>query len=255
MVLGLFSKKRSLERTINKATNKLAQSPDRWAAMEKLRDDGSDEALYGLLQRFSFTSLKLIEDQDEKEWVVQTLIAKGEVCLPALRRYMKNSVAIANPLRILQDVVDRDRAMEAVDELLASEEPGYTRDPTKRIQIISWLSEWTDTPGGQKGVTNDEVVARVAPYLADFDGNVRFAAAEAISLRPAPAAAEPLVAALLAPNEESKRLKVRILEILADHQLDLGGHKKQIEPMLEELAPELRVQKDKLVRRIDPTKQ
>src|SRR5688500_14302074 len=47
MVFGLFSKERSLQKTIEKATNKLAQQPDRWGALEKLRDDGSPDALYG----------------------------------------------------------------------------------------------------------------------------------------------------------------------------------------------------------------
>ena len=66
MVFGLFSKERAIQRTIEKATNKLAQQPDRWGALEKLREDGTDDAIYGLCKRWSVTSLKGVEDEQEK---------------------------------------------------------------------------------------------------------------------------------------------------------------------------------------------
>ncbi|MCG8420672.1 MAG: HEAT repeat domain-containing protein [Proteobacteria bacterium] len=245
MVFGLFSKERALQRTIKKATNKLTQSPERWAAMEKLLEVGTDDALHALLRRFTFASLKSIEDQQEKDWVVQALTAKGEVCVPALRRFMKSSTAIAHPLRILEGVADRDKALEVVDDLLSEEQPGYTRDPEKRIQIIDWLAEW-------KACSNEDVVERVAPYLADFDESVRFAATEALSLRSTPDAAEPLVMALINPDEESGRLRVRIAEIMAETGLSLCGQKKAVQPLLDDLLREFRVQKDKLVRRKKP---
>jgi HEAT repeat protein len=242
MVFGFFSKERALQRTIKKATNKLSQSADRWAAMEKLRDIGTEEALYHLFRRFSFASLKLVDDEQEKAWVVQSMVAMGERCLPAMRRYMKSSSTIAYPLRILEDVADHDKALEIIDELLAVEEPGYTRDPTKRIQIIDWLAEW-------KQGSDEEVVERIVPYVADFDEGVRFAAVEAISLRPVPRAAEPLVKALINEKDESGRLKVRIAEVLADNKLDLCGHKKEVAPLLDDLLSDFGMQRDKLFRK------
>lgn len=242
MVFGLFSKERALQRTIKKATNKLAQSADRWGAMEKLRDDGSEEALYGLLLRFSFASQKSVEDEQEKAWVVDTMTAMGERCLPALRRYMKSETAIAYALRILEGVADREKALAVVDEILGREEPGYTRDPGKRIQVIDWLAEW-------QGCSNAEVIQRVAPYLADFDEGVRFAAAAAIGVRPGAEATQALVTALIKPDEESRRLRVKIAEILADHQLDLGGATNEIAGLLETVLGDFRLQRDKLVRK------
>lgn len=241
MVFGLFSKERAFQRTVKKATDKLAQQPERWAAMEKLRDDGSEEALFHLLKRFSFASQKMVEDEQEKSWVVETMAAKGSACLPALRRYMKAESAIAYPLRILEKVASHDQALEIIDELLADEQPGYTRDTTKRIQIIDWLAEW------QEG-TVDEAAERITPYLQDFDEGVRFAAVEALSLRPSPKAAEPLVTALLRDGEESRRLKVRIAEILCDAQLDLGGKKQEISALFGDVLSGYRLHHDKLAR-------
>lgn len=242
MVFGLFSKERKLQRTIKKATNKLSQSPDRWAAMEKLRDDGTEEALFHLLRRFSFNYDKMVEDEQEKEWVVDVMVGKGEQGLSALRRYMKSASAIAYPLRIMGQVASNAQGLEIIDELLANEEPGYTRDTTKRIQIIDWLREW-------KGAEHDDIVARVVPYLEDFDENTRFAAAEALSQHAVPAAVGPLISAMVKEDEESGRLKVRIAELLADRELDLGDRKDAIAPLLDTVLSDFLIQKDKLVRK------
>ena len=80
MVFGLFSKERTLQKTIEKATNKLSQQPDRWGALERLRDDASEEALFGLCKRFGVTSMKGVEDEQEKHWVLDVLVEKGVLC-------------------------------------------------------------------------------------------------------------------------------------------------------------------------------
>src|SRR2546423_647961 len=121
MVFGLFSKEKALQRTIERACNKLAQQPDRWGAMEELRKNGSEEALVGLLKRFTFVSLKGAEDETEKRWVVDTLVAMGERAHPAVRRFMKNNAQLSYALQVLGKIVPRDRALEAADEVLASE--------------------------------------------------------------------------------------------------------------------------------------
>src|SRR5438874_7698748 len=104
MVFGLFSKERALQKTIEKATNKLAQQPDRWGALEKLNEDSSDEALYGLCKRWAITSLKGVEDEQEKNWVVDVLVSKGGAALAPLVRYMKNAEQLSFPLRVLERI-------------------------------------------------------------------------------------------------------------------------------------------------------
>lgn len=251
MVFGLFSKESKLQRTIKKATNKMAQSPDRWAAMDKLREDGSEEALFHLLRRFTFSYSKMVEDEQEKEWVVEVMVAKGEQGLPALRRFMKSAPVVAYPLRILEKVTSRERTLELVDELLADEDPGYTRDTTKRIQILDWLREWKDAGAADAVQANREIVQRAAPYLRDFDENTRFAAAEALGQHACAEAAEPLVSALIDEDEQSGRLKVRIAEILADHDLSLCGHTQEVSALLDSTLADFRIHKDKLARKSD----
>src|SRR5215470_8643606 len=125
MVFGLFSKEKALQRTIEKATNKLAQQPDRWGALEKLKEDGTEAALVGLCKRFAITSLKGVEE--EKLWVVDTLVAMGSAALAPLVRYMKTAEQLAFPLKVLERIASHDQVLEVVDPLFASEPPGYVR--------------------------------------------------------------------------------------------------------------------------------
>ena len=242
MVFGLFSKDKALKRTIDRATNKLSQQPDRWSAMERLRDDGSDEALYGLCRRFSFTSTKSTEDEQEKTWAVEALVGKGEVALPAVRRYLKSNTAIAFALKVLEGAAARPKLLEIVDVLLADEAPGYTRDPEKRIQLIHWLGEW-------KGGTSADVVPRITPYLADYDENVRFAAADVLAHHPVPEANPPLLAALVREKEESRRLRHRIAELLVDAKTPLGEHEPAVASLLPEVLTAYRIETGVLIRK------
>jgi hypothetical protein len=215
MVFGLFSKEKSLQKTIEKATNKLSQQVDRWAALERLKEDSGDEALLGLCKRFGITSTKGIEDEQEKDWVVETLVAKGPAVLGPLTRYMKSAEQLAFPLRVLERVADKPKALPIVDELFKSEPPGYVRMPERRIDLIHWMAEW-------KAANDDEVVSRLAPYVTDFDENSRFAAIEGLGHRAPEQIAPPLIKALLRPEEESGRIKRTIVEVLENAKAPLG---------------------------------
>ena len=199
-MFGLFSKEKSLQKTIDRATNKLAQQADRWGALEKLKEDGSEEALVGLCKRWNVTSQKAIEDEQEKEWVVQTLVAHGPAAVPAVRRHLKGAEHLSFALRTLERIGDHDTTLAVADELFAQETPGYVRMPERRIDLITWLREW-------KAGTDEEIVSRLAPYVTDFDENSRFAAIEGMGGRKAELIAPPLIGALLLPEEESGRIK------------------------------------------------
>lgn len=226
MVFGLFSKEKSLKRTIEKATNKLSQQVDRWGALEKLKEDGTEEALIGLCRRWSITSLKGVEDEAEKLWVVDTLVAKGEAALGPVITYMKTAEQLAFPLRVLERLAPREKVLEVADQLFASEPPGYVRMPERRIDLLRWFAEW-------KPATDDELVQRFTPYVTDFDENVRFVAIDGMASRDPAKIAPPLIAALLRPEEESGRIKRAIVEVLEKSQAPLGDQAAAVAAMLQ----------------------
>jgi hypothetical protein len=225
MVFGLFSKERALEKTIAKATNKLSQQVDRWGALERLKEDGSANALLGLCKRFGITSMKGVEDEQEKNWVVDTLVGFGPATLPPLIAYMEKAEQLAFPLKVLERIAPREKILEVVDALFASEPPGYVRMPERRIDLIRWFSEW-------KPATDDEVVSRLSPYVGDFDENSRFAAIDGMAGRDPAKLAPPLVAALIRPEEESGRIKRTIVEVLEKSKAPLGDQADAVAAVL-----------------------
>ncbi len=239
MVFGLFNKEKALKKTIERANNVMSQSADRWSAMEKLREVGTDEALDALCRRFSFTYDKTIEDQQEKDWTVSSLVSLGEPALGPLRRYMKSAKNLGYPLKILGQITTETRIFEVLDELLGDEEPGYVRDPKRRIDIIEWLGEWSAQPA--------DIVSRVLPYVEDFDENVRFKTLETISLKPHASAAETICRAMVREEEESKRFQVRCAEVLAEHGWPVTSHKAEVEGLLPKLSNRFRLDGDTLV--------
>lgn len=237
MVFGLFSKKKPLEKTIARATNKLSQQVDRWAALEKLKEDGSEDALFGLCKRFGITSTKGVEDETEKNWVVDTLVAVGPPALPPLVRYMEKADQLAFPLRVLERIAPREKVLEVADALFASEPPGYVRMPERRIDLMRWFSEW-------KPATDDEIVGRLSPYVADFDENSRFTAIDGMSGRDPAKIGPPLIAALIRPEEDSGRIKRTIAEVLGKSGAPLGDQADAVAAALTgQLAADFKVDK------------
>ena len=225
MVFGLFSKEKSLQKTIDKATNKLSQQPDRWGALEKLRETGTDEALFGLCKRFGITSMKGVEDEQEKNWVVDVLVEKGAASLAPVTRYMKSADQLSFPLKVLGRIADHDKVIQVVDELFATEPPGYARFPDRRIDLINWFTEWN-------GATDDEIIPRITPYLFDFDENVRFTSIESLARCAPERIVGPLVDALVRPEEESGRIRRTIVEVLERTKAPLGERASQVSAML-----------------------
>lgn len=225
MVFGLFSKEKSLQRTIERATNKLAQQADRFPALERLLEEGSEEALFGLCRRFGVTSQKSVEDEQEKSWVVDALVGKGAVALPAVRRYIKSAEALAFPLKVLERIAEPAVVLTVVDEVLAGEQPGYVRHPERRIDLLRWLSGW-------KGASSAEITRRLTPYLSDFDENVRFATIEGLAQHEISEVGAALLTALLRPEEESNRIRRRLLEVMADKRLAVAERRDEVAALL-----------------------
>lgn len=226
--LDLFKRngreERSRQRLINKALNKYSQSADRFRALQGLADDGSPEAIYGLLRRFGIVYDKSIEDEQEKEWVFEVLVSKGALVLPQVKRYLASAESISWPLRVLAKVApSKAEELAMVKDELERHEVGYERDPTKKIQLLTHLASLRE-PG---------VPALVAPYLEDMDEGVRYIAVETLlRLKDEDAAREPLLNLFESDKEESLRIRIRIADGFAELGWLVYGHRGLVEKKL-----------------------
>ena len=240
-------KKSALDRHLKKTMDKYAQHPDRIVAIEKLGEDGSPEALYGLCRRFSFTYDKTQFDENEKQAVSEILTNAGEAAIPALRRFIVEGETVSHAFSVLERVASAEAVLSVLDDLIVREEPGYTRDPDKKIQFLTFMGEYHRAPAG-------EIARRLLPYLGDFDETVRFVAVEALAHQGDDATLEqiarlPLLAALVRKEEESRRIKVRIAELLADAGWRVTEEKEAVSRLLQTDLPEFGMAHDKLVKK------
>jgi hypothetical protein len=228
-VFDLFSKdgraQRARDRNIKHAVNKFSQSPDRMKALQSLRDDGSGDALYGMLRRFGMMYDKSIEDEQEKEWVFEVLLEKGPAIIDPIQKYLLTADSISWPLRLLDRVAGKEQELEVLKVVLARHEPGYERDPTKKIQLLNHLAS----------VKDDRVPPLIAPYLADMDEGVRYAAVEAlVRHKNEEAAREPLLQHFISDAEDSLRVRLQIAEGFTDLGWLVKGHRGEVEKKLPE---------------------
>ena len=224
--LDRFSKdgrdQRAREKNAAQAINKYAQSPDRMKALQALRDDGSTDALFALMRRFGMMYDKTIEDEQEKEWVFEMLVEKGAAVLPALKRYVASAESISWPLRLLDKVVDdKEGRIDVIAEALARHEPGYERDPTKKIQLLTHLAS----------LKHSRVPPLVVPYLEDMDEGVRYATIETLMRQADEAAARTPLLEQFA-REDSLRLRLRIADGFSEQGWSVADRRADVEKLL-----------------------
>jgi hypothetical protein len=221
-----------LRRHIARAKNKDAQSADRFSSLEVLRDDGSPDAVLGLLGRFTIRYDKSIEDEQEKDWVFEQLSAMGPKIVPQVQQHVRNADSIAWGLKVLHDIASADEQWPVLADLCERNDNTYTRDPSKKIQLLHYLGEQSDPRCGQA----------LVPYLEDMDEGVRFTTVEGLlHHKQIEAAREPLLKLLVNPKEESRRIKKRIVDGFADLAWDVKGFSGTVEELLSDLSPGARL--------------
>lgn len=228
-LLGFLSKegreRRSLEKNAARVVNKFAQSPDRYKAMQALLSDGSPASVFAALKRFGMMYDKSIEDEQEKEWLFDALAEKGASIIPQIERYLLAADSISWPLRLLSKVAGKEHEIEVVKKVLERHEPGYERDPTKKIQLLNHLA----------GLKDPAVAALVVPYLVDMDEGVRYAAAEGLTrLGNEELARDALVEHFVDEKEDSLRVRLQIADGLAERGWLVKSHRPAFDKKLPE---------------------
>jgi len=184
--------------------NKLSQDYDRQDAIAQLSAMANAEGARALLRRFDFAMEPSITDREEKDAAVEGVVAAGEAAIGPIRDYCQRAEGVIWPLKILRRIVEQDRFVDELLELLEQFDTEYVRNPEPKMQLIQALEEFA----------TEDVRLAVEPYLQDVNENVRFTAVGTTFAMNMSAAAGPLVEAM--KQEESVRIRNRIASGLAD---------------------------------------
>ena len=221
--------KSRLARSIKTTTSEFANTADRYAAMQDLLNlakkepEYAQDAYVGLLRRFGMTSSKTIEDEEEKGWLYRQLLAIGSSVVPAVTRYCVEHENIAWALRILEELSSEEQEWDCLNQLVAAHPPEtFDRTPHKKQQLISHLQELDDP----------RVVEMLSRYLNDPDETIRFQSCECLLDIADLSTMDALVARLCNPEEDSLRLRNRILTGFSKLGWEINSYKDQIVPFL-----------------------
>ncbi len=197
---------------------------DRVGAIEALTQDGSSEAAWLLIKRFDWSTEKLHEDQTEKEYVTQALEERlGPVAATTIRRFVQESPNISLAVQSWFRICPEEEVVAGLLETLAFEEKKNSFNPDKKTRLLDAL----------RGHPHPSLVEAITPLLHDFDDPVRHAAVEVLLEQDDPRIPQLLLNALLRPEEESQRIRSRILHGFSVKGWPVGEAKARILPLLD----------------------
>ena len=216
---------RAFERTCKRVINRNAQHEERMTAIESLAvyaNNGKDGALLGVLRRFDQTADKPNEDTAEKRFAREVLEEFGTQSIDPIRKYMSFSENVTWPVQILRKVSDDETTVSAVLEVLENLLAADSFKPTKKLRLLEALADFDDA----------RIPGAILPGLLDFDEPVRFQTIEILFACGDEQAREPLLKLLVDEDEESDRIRQRIMRGLTDLDWPVTGYRKAVEEML-----------------------
>jgi HEAT repeat protein len=232
-LFGLFGSKEeraqgALKKLAKRVTERYGPPENRQKAMQQLSDMGTPAALRTLCQRFTVRAEPGITDDEEKETVRQMQVDEGGEAVAPLEAFVREEEeGIAWALRVLAEIAPEKVLAVVVGELSRLGKI-YTRDPEKKLVLLTWLREH------HAGVASAELDAALLPLLEDFSDDVRITATRAlVSVAPGEKARDALIQLLLR-DRDNARVRGEALEALAAIGADVKGHRPTVESLLVE---------------------
>ncbi len=226
-ISDFFTAEGKLRRMGKKVTEKYGPPENRQQVIEQLAQMGTPEALGVLLMRFTITSDPSITDAEEKQRVFELIVDAGEKSVGPLEQFVRRQDSVSWALRALAELLPPAQVNDTALAELLRLGAEYTRDPEKKIQLINWLAD-------HRGETPDPKVGpALLPFLGDMSDDVKLAALRALVLDKLDAAREPMLQALVDPDQ-SARVRQSLLGALADCGFAVQGYREKVEALVQE---------------------
>jgi len=207
-----------VDRCVKKLTNAYVQTHERLRMLEMLSEIGTNDALYGILKRFTFRTEASIVDEDEKEIAFKHLVYAGPAAIGPIERFVGENDAVFWPIKALREIAGLDAAVDLILTALDRAEARSARVNEQKIQLVSNLRDFE----------HPRVLARLQVLVTDESEDVRIMAMDGLLTYGEDIALQP-AARLLLDAEESPRVKMVLLEQLIDEGWSLGPWREQLE--------------------------
>lgn len=201
----MLKPKTPLEKAAKQVREAYAQPEYRRAAMDKLVEIGTEEAIAALLQRFTFNASGQIADESEKHDLVDQLATLGEPAKAPLMRFIRTEKNIAFPIKALLKILPKDEGIAFLCETLKAYEPLDHRSTQAKATLVMSLSE----------VCGPEHAPVFVPYLDDHHDDVQFQAVVVLEKLKNPDVKD-AIAGVCVGEAHASRVQRRAAQALAD---------------------------------------
>jgi HEAT repeat protein len=242
--LGLFDlfggakgSQAALRKQGQKLTEKYGPPENRQKVIQQLAELDTAEALSVLCLRFTIRADPGITDDEEKERVRQILVDAGEKAVEPVKQFLESQDSgVSWGLRVLAALRPAEDVVATALRLLYRLGREYTRDPEKKLVLLSWLAQQhgdlTAIAGGASGAPGlDETLL---PLLEDFSDDVRISTVRVVAQQPLTDQSRVALIELYLRDKDNARVRGEVLQALSDLGADVKGYRPSVEAMLVE---------------------
>jgi hypothetical protein len=250
--------KSGLRKQAQKVTEKYGPPENRQKVIQQLADMDTQEALSVLCLRFTVRADPGITDDEEKENVRQILVEAGEKAVGPVKEFLESHESgVSWGLRVLSALRPAEDLVATTLGLLHKLGRQYSRDPEKKLVLLSWLAEHhgdlttltratggsTSAPASASAAETSSAVAEggipvledtLLPLLEDFSDDVRIATVRLVALQPLTDRMRVALVELFLRDTDNTRVRGEVLQALAALGADVKGYRPKIEPLLVE---------------------
>jgi hypothetical protein len=257
-ILDFFSSKGGgkggLRKQAQKITEKYGPPENRQKVIQQLAEMETAEAYAVLCLRFTIRADPGITDDEEKENVQQILVDAGEKAVGPVKEFLESHESgVSWGLRVLSALRPPADVVGTALRLLHKLGREYSRDPEKKLVLLSWLAEHhgdltaavggAAAPASTSGSAASPATAEAGapgledtllPLLEDFSDDVRIATVRLVSRQPLTERMRVALVELFLRDTDNARVRGEVLQALAALGADVKGYRPSVEPMLVE---------------------
>ena len=229
MILGLFGGNepttKAIDKQVTKVKERFAQPDFRRAAMEKLMEWGTDEALDGLLKRFTVVVQSPHWDDEEKRWLIDQLAKLGEPGKAALCRYLAKETLLTFAIKALERLTTTEELVDELIKALNERPPDDYRSGEAKRDLVLALGD-LDLPA---------VGTALLPYIKDHSDDVQCAVID-VMLEQRVLAAEKALLEVITADEDSARVQRQAAKAVSELELSIDPEKALVASVVEDFV-------------------
>lgn len=209
---------KTVARLQKKLMNKYVQTMERKRILRVLADMGSLDAIRAILGRFTYVTDGSIIDEDEKELTYEIIRSMGHKAVPALEAFIREEVAIYWALKIYTEAMGEEKSVDLLLECIGKINDRFDRSMGRLTNLVSALRDFHD----------ERVLHELVRLSRDESEEIRFLATDGLStFDDHPDAIEAILERLV-DDEETKRLKTYIMDLLLERRWNVKRFKKSL---------------------------